>query len=152
MTDEGRGTEDDDGRFGSTDTTSLEAFRDVFLEEPLVERAEFDDLTNPRELRVRLSDGVTSEGSFTVRWSARGYYSVHYSEEKDVQFRFDRHPNPHSPQKHFHPPPDASTQDAEPSCIEVETDELVARAVLKLWRRWYESDGDEYPNSGKKPP
>ena len=151
MTDDVGEAEEDDRRFGSTDTTSLEAFRDVFLEEPLVEETEFDDSTNPRQLRVRLSDGVTSEGSFTVRWSIRGYYSVHYLED-GVEFRFDYHPNPHSPQKHFHPPPDASTEEAEKSCVEVETDELVSRAVLKLWRRWYESDGDVSPNGGKNPP
>jgi len=137
--------------FGPTDVTSLEAVREVFFEEPLVESAGFDDVANPRKLTVHLSDGVTSPGTFTVRWSVHGYYSMHYSEEGS-EFRFDRHPNPHSPTEHFHPPPDASTERAERSCIRVEVDELVARAVLKLWRRWYGSDGDVSPNEAQDPP
>jgi len=140
-----------DARFGPTDTTSLEAIRKVFFEEPLVETVEFDDVTNPRKLTVYLSDGITSSGKFTVRSSTYGYYSIHYTEE-GVEFRFDYHPNPHSPPKHFHPPPDASKEDAERSCIEVEVDELVARGVLKLWRRWYESDGTTDINEYDDPP
>jgi|APHM01.1.fsa_nt_gi hypothetical protein len=140
-----------DESFGDIDTTSLEAIREVFYEEPLVESAGFDEITNPRKLNIEFSDGVTSSGTLTVRWSIRGYYSFHYSEE-DIQFRFDHHDNPHSPKKHFHPPPSASTEGAEESCIEVEVDELVARAVLKLWRRWYESDGEIDSNKGEDPP
>jgi len=139
-----------DGSFGAVDTTSLVAIREVFFEEPLVDSAELDDITNPRELIISLSDGVDSLGKFTIKWSINGNYSIHYSEE-DVDFRFDHHPNPHSPMKHFHPPPDASREGAEKSCIGVELDELVARGVLKAWRRWYESDGEENPNEGDLP-
>lgn len=139
-----------DGSFGAIDTTSLVAIQKVFFEEPLVDSAEFDDITNPRELIISLSDGVDSPGKFTIKWSINGNYSIHYS-EAEVDFRFDHHPNPHSPMKHFHPPPDASREGAEESCIGVELDELVARGVLKAWRRWYESGGEVNPNEGDLP-
>lgn len=66
-----------------------------------------------------------------MEWTTKNCYSLHYT-EGDFDYRYDRHPHPDAPEKHFHPPPDAS--DAVPSCIEVETADLVTMAVLQLWR------------------
>lgn len=48
------------------------------------------------------------------------------------------HPNTHSAEKHFHLPPDAPSETATKFCMQVEEPRLVARAVLKLWRRGYD--------------
>lgn len=79
-------------------------------------------------------------------------YSFHYVDSADVNWRFDRHPNTHSPETHFHPPPDASTDDARPSCIEVEEVSLVTRAVHAMWRAAYEHDDLSRLNSLSNPP
>ena len=67
-------------------------------------------------------------------------YSFHYVGSDDVNWRFDRHPNTHSPEIHFHPPPEAATTDAELSCIGVTEVSLVTRAVHAMWRAAYEDD------------
>lgn len=83
-----------------------------------------------------------------MRWSTTGHYGFHY-EESSLAFRYDRHPNPHAPEKHVHLPPDAEA--TERSCIEVERPELVALAVLERWRAAVGS-GVEALNDGENPP
>jgi len=60
-------------------------------------------------------------------------YLYHYTEDEGIDYRYDRHPRAHAPEKHFHEPPDAS-HDIVRSCIEVEVVPLVTLAVLQLWR------------------
>jgi hypothetical protein len=79
-------------------------------------------------------------------------YSFHYADTEDVNWRFGRHPNTHSPEKHFHPPPDAATADAEHSCIAVTEVSLVTRAVHALWRAAYDHDDTGRLNSRSNPP
>lgn len=143
------------GDFGAIAAPKLSRIRNLWHDiEPLVADTSYDDDTNPTELRVELSDGIGSatRARIDIQWSEFGYYSFHYSDDADVNWRFDRHPNPHSAEKHFHRPPNASTADAEPSCIEVETVELVSRAVHELWRLAYEKDDVSLLNSESNPP
>lgn len=140
--------------FGPIYLPALRRIRTLWEElEPLVESASFDDLVDPTELRVMLTDGLgTAETArFDIRWSERGMYSFHYVDTNDLNWRFDRHPNPHAKTAHFHPPPDASTEDAVPSCISVTEVSLVTRAVHAMWRAAYDHDLDRL-NSFSNPP
>lgn len=143
------------GDIGAPDASILRLVRDAFLEtEPLVEEAAFDSVLSPRTLHVSLSDGIgdSNGAKIDVAWYSSGAYSFHYTDSDDVNWRFDRHPNPHSPEKHFHEPPDAETGSTQPSCITVEEPRLVARAVVKLWRKAYETESLTGLNAAHDPP
>lgn len=136
--------------FGPPDRASLAAIRDTFeRHEPLVEAATLDSPLDPQLLAVELSVGFGEPGRFDVRWSVTDCYCFHYSED-ELDFRFDNHPNPHSPRKHFHPPPDADN--AEPSCIDVELAERVTLAVIQCWRNAWENDDRSLLNIAENPP
>lgn len=140
---------------GPPDPTVMREIRDRFLDrEPLVETADFDDPLHPRELAVEFQDGIgAADGCrLDVTWFRSGAYRFHYVDDEGVDWRLDRHPNPHSPEKHFHGPPDASAHSAVESCIDVEEPRLVALAVLKLWRRAYESGDFDALNEASDPP
>lgn len=138
--------------FGPIDRTKLAHIRTLFDEtEPLVARTVYDDSVNPRRLHIYLTTGFDAKGRFDVRWSDRNHYSFHYT-ELNLDFRFDSHPNPHSPLAHFHPPPAASSHTAVRSCIEVERAELVALAVIQRWRAALEQDDPSCLNEGDNPP
>lgn len=143
---------DEAGGFGPPDLPSLVAVRDTFeRHEPLVDGSTFDDSIDPCRLTISLSAGFEDAGRFDVRWSVADCYSFHYA-EPGLDFRFDAHPNPHSPREHFHPPPDAASSDAEASCIGVELPELVTLAVGQLWRRAWEAGDPSLLNDGENPP
>lgn len=154
----GDGSLDSDGRpevFGPIDAGALREIRDLFLElEPLVESASVDDPLNPQTLTVELSVGVGSAEAarFDVRWSLTGNYAFHYVDDLDRNFRFDAHPKPDAPRRHFHSPPDASSRPVEPSCIAVREVELVSRAVLKQWRDTLERGTLQHVNEAEDPP
>lgn len=138
--------------FGPPDGASLVAIRDTFERyEPLVESTGFDSTFDPQVLIITVAVGFEEPGRFDVRWSTTDSYGFHYTED-DLDFRFDNHPNPHSPREHFHPPPAASTEDAEPSCIEVELAERVTLAVIQCWRSALESDDLSRLNAAENPP
>ena len=140
---------------GSPDVPTMRQIRDLFdREEPLVEAAEFDSVLDPLEVQIRFADGINAANwcRLDVTWYKSGAYRFHYVDEYDVNWRFDNHPNPHSPKKHFHQPPDAPVDSAECSCIEVEEPQLVARAILKLWRRAYETGDQSSLNTATDPP
>ena len=103
---------------------------------------------------IKLSDGLrdAETARFDVQWSELGMYSFHYVDSAGVNWRFDLHPNTHSPEAHFHPPPDAATTTAKPSCIDVTEVSLVTRAVHKMWRAAYEDDELDLLNSAANPP
>ena len=143
------------GEFGRIYLPALRRIRDLWLElEPFVQSTAFDDIVAPTELRIHLSTGLgTADAArLDIQWSELDMYSFHYSDSADVNWRFDRHPNTHSPQAHFHPPPETATTSAEPSCIDVTEVSLVARAVQKLWRKAYEADSMAHLNSASNPP
>jgi hypothetical protein len=146
---------EDSGDFGTIDLPALRRIRDLWLDiEPLVERAEYDDPIDPTAVRIPLDDGIADANSarIDVQWSRLGNYSYHYVDSQDVNWRFDRHPNDHSPACHFHPPPDADRADAVRSCITVEEVSLVTRAVHKMWRAAYSAADLDRINSLSNPP
>jgi hypothetical protein len=139
------------GEFGEISLSSLKIIRDMFVEyEPLVEEAFLDEF-NPQELRIYYSEGFEEAGRFDVRWSRKNSYNFHYTEGDSLDFRYDRHPNQHSPEKHFHPPENESSEDAVGSCIQVEQDRLVSLAVIQLWRETWENGDLRLLNRGNPP-
>jgi hypothetical protein len=143
------------GEFGAVYLPALRRIRDLWLElEPLVDATSYDDVVAPTELQVELTDGLGSADAarFDIQWSELDMYSFHYVDTAGVNWRFDRHPNTHSPEAHFHPPPAAVTTRADPSCIDVTEVSLVTRAVHVMWRAAYENDDTNYLNSISNPP
>lgn len=143
------------GEFGEIDLPALGRIRNLWLDpEPLVGRTGDDDFVDPTELHVELTDGLGDAESarFDIQWSDLDNYSFHYVDDEDVNWRFDCHPNAHSPERHFHPPPGASTGDAEPSCIQVDEVSLVTRAVHTMFRAAYDTDDLAQLNSVSNPP
>ena len=142
------------GDTGPIDYDALEVIRDIILEtEPLVSQSTLDDRLEPRpelHVTVEVGFGESQNGRFDIVWTERNYYHFHYTETDGVDFRFDRHPEPNTPEKHFHEPPDARTR--VPSCIEVEQPELVTRAVFKCWRTALSEDNPSLLNSASNPP
>ncbi|WP_340097941.1 hypothetical protein [Salinibaculum salinum] len=142
------------GDTGPIDYEALEAIRDIFLAtEPLVDHHSLDGRLDPRpELSVTVEAGFGSspKGRFDIVWSEKNCYHFHYTEDDGIEFRFDRHPEPNAPSKHFHEPPDATSR--VPSCIEVEPLELVTRAVLKCWRTALSQDDPSKLNAASNPP
>jgi len=143
------------GDLGTPDVASMGFIRELFVqEEPLVKRAQFDTVLDPQEIQIAFSDGIGVAESCRLdcTWYTSGAYRFHYSDEQGVNWRFDKHPNPHSPERHFHPPPNAPSQTAAKSCIAVTEPRLVARAVLQLWRRAYGTDDLTALNTATNPP
>lgn len=141
--------------FGPIDAGALREMRDLFVDmEPLVETATLDDPFDPQTLLVELSDGVgeASTARFDVRWSLTDNYAVHYTDDRDRNFRFDCHPKPDAPSRHFHPPPDAPSRPVGSSCITVPELPLVTRAVLQRWRYAYSQGTFEGINDAENPP
>jgi len=147
--------EDVDGALGSLDEYALDRIRRVFeRQEPLVAEAGFRDLVDPRELTVLLEEGIgdADDARFDVRWFRSGHYTFHYTDSTGRDFRWDYHPKEGAPDMHFHPPPDAESDDPQRSCITVEQPELVARAVHKLWRRAFDTGRLADLNTAENPP
>jgi hypothetical protein len=141
--------------FGPVDAGALREIRDlVVAQEPLVETATLDDPLNPQTLSVELSDGVGSATTarIDIRWSLSGNYAAHYTDDQNRDFRFDCHPKPDAPRRHFHPPPDAPSRPVEPSCITVSEVALVTRASLQRWRYAYTNGTFEGINDAENPP
>ena len=140
---------------GPLDEPALGQIRDEFTKlDGLVSEAGFDSLLNPRALVVRLDDGIgdAPRCRFDICWYQTGYYSFHHTDDQDTDFRFDFHPKPDAPNRHFHEPPDAPSANPQRSCITVTEPKLVARAVHSLWRRAYETDSLELLNEAHNPP
>lgn len=142
------------GDTGPIDYDALVVIRDIFLDtEPLVSHHSLDDRLDSRpELNVTVDAGFGSSpcGRFDIVWTEKNCYHFHYSEDDGIEFRFDRHPEPNAPPKHFHEPPDAASR--VPSCIEVEPPELVTRAVLKCWQTALSEGALSSSNSYSNPP
>lgn len=142
-------------RFGAIDGEALRDIRDRFVElEPLVESAALDDPLNPQTLSVELADGVgdADHARMDVRWSITDNYAAHYTDSRGRNYRFDCHPKPDAPRRHFHTPPDAPTRPVEKSCISVSEIELATRAVLGRWRAAYDAGEFELVNEATNPP
>lgn len=143
------------GEFGPIYLPALQRIRDLWVElEPLVETTSYDDIVSPTELRIELVDGIgaAETARFDIQWSQLDMYTFHYVDSEHRNWRFDRHPNTHSPEKHFHPPPNGATASAEPSCIEVTEVSLVTRAVHASWRVAYDYADESRLNCLSNPP
>ena len=141
--------------FGPIDAGALREIRDLFIDqEPLVQTATLDDPLNPQTLSVDLSDGVgdAATARIDIRWSLTGNYAAHYTDDLDRNFRFDCHPKPDAPRRHFHPPPAAPSRPVAPSCITVSEIGLVTRAILQRWRYAYANDTFDGLNDAINPP
>jgi hypothetical protein len=144
---------------GAIDASSLHDFRAEFERlEPLASGS-LDDPLSPSELRLQLGDGIgeASAATITVRWSVHDDYNVHYSDETGRNLRWDVHPHEYTApagDAHYHPPPDASSDndDVEASCLSVTELVLVARAVHQLWRAGYDSGTVDPLNEAINPP
>lgn len=148
-------TEEFSGDVGRPDPTTMRSIEQwIFDREPLADEAAFDDALHPTELQISFSDGIGDAEwcRLDVTWYQFGAYRFHYVDATGTNWRFDRHPNPHSPEKHFHAPPDAASHEAVESCIEVEEPRLVVLAVWKLWRRAYEDGDFSVLNAATDPP
>jgi hypothetical protein len=146
---------------GATDRPALLTIRDLIERMEPLAVAELDDYLNPSVLEVTLGDGLrdAEEARLDVQWTTQNDYKYHYTDTEDVNFRWGRHPHSgdysHVPGlEHYHPPPDASSDPdkVEQSCINHSPEELVTRAVLKLWRVAYHTDSYAPLNAGSNPP
>lgn len=146
---------------GPIDRPALITIRDLFDDEDPLATATLDDFLNPTRVAIHLDDGVedAETARMDVRWTTRGDYTFHYTDDAGINTRWDRHPHGgeyvHADGlEHFHPPPDASSDPTavEDSCIQQSVESLVARAVLKLWRTAYHADSVGAFNAGRNPP
>lgn len=150
--------EDDlDGDVGAPDVFALTQVKEVFLTlDGLVDRPKtgLNDLIDPQELRIRFEDGIGDAewARFDVKWYRSNCYSFHHTDSEGVNFRWGCHPKDGAPKRHFHPAPNAPSEDAEASCIRVTDPKVVARAVHKLWRRAYDSGTLTDLNEAENPP
>lgn len=147
--------DDVDGELGPLDEFALDEIRNVFdRQDSLVSEAGFQDLVDPRDLKVYFDDGIgeANYARFDVKWFRSGYYCFHHTDPAGQDFRWDFHPKDGAPAKHFHPPATSGTADPEPSCITVEQPELVARAVHRLWRRAFDTGRLDDLNTAENPP
>jgi hypothetical protein len=144
---------------GAIDAGALHDFRTEFERlEPLASGS-LDDPVSPDELRLQLDDGIetATSATITVRWSVQSDYNVHYSDDAGRNLRWDVHPHDYpvpDGDGHYHPPPDASSddEDVEESCIRITEIVLVARAVHQLWRVGYDSGTVARLNDADNPP
>lgn len=152
-------SEESHGLRGPTDRGALLDFLHTFERMEPLATGSLDDFLDPTELRIQLSDGIgpAERARFDVVWTTRDDYTIHYTDDADQNCRWDVHRNdyPNAPgDKHFHPPPDASSDPhvVENSCIQVTEIELVARAVHKLWRTAYKRGTLADVNDDSNPP
>lgn len=144
---------------GAIDAGALYDFRTEFERlEPLASGS-LDDVLSPGELRLQLDDGIAEaeRATLTVRWSVKDDYNIHYSDDAERNLRWDVHPHDYTAPEgdgHYHPPPNASSEDSgvEASCVVVRELVLVARAVHQLWRAAYESGTFGPLNDAMNPP
>src|SRR6056297_670865 len=143
------------------DRPALLTIRDIIDEMEPLATARLDDYLNPSVLEVSLDDGLcdADDARVDIQWTTRDDFKFHYTDTADVNLRWGNHPHGGdyihvSKTEHYHPPPDASSDpaDVEDSCITQSPEELVTRAVLKLWRVAYHMDSYTSLNSGSNPP
>jgi hypothetical protein len=102
------------------DVAVLDLFRERAQTHPLVERVEAkEDIETPSTLVLRFEMNrypeSVSGARLEIQWFENNEYSSHYHEshgnDRVWQCRWDRHPNPHATDAHFHRPPNADTSD-----------------------------------------
>ena len=155
------GTSEPHSLRGPIDRPALLRIRDVIADEEPLATAELDDFLDPTTLEVRFEEGLcgTETARIDVQWTIHDDYKFHYTDSNGVNFRWGKHPHGGdyvnaAGFEHYHPPPDASSDpaDVEDSCIRQSRKNLVARAVLKLWRAAYHAESLSPLNAGSNPP
>jgi hypothetical protein len=146
---------------GPIDRPALLTIRNIIdRDEPLATPI-LDDYLNPTVLEVTLDDGLCRADSsrIDVQWTIQADYKFHYTDSEGVNVRWGKHPHDgeyvHVPRlEHYHPPPDATSDPDEvgESCVKQSLEELVTRAVLKLWRVAYHADSYAPLNAASNPP
>ena len=156
-----RGAAESHSLRGSIDRAALTRIRDIVEEAEPLASARLDDPLDPGVLEVELAEGLRGAevARIDARWTTRDDYAFHYTDSNDLDLRWDRHPHGGdyvrvTGLEHYHPPPDASSdpEEVEDSWIRVVPEELVTRAVLKLWRVAYHADSLAPLNAGRNPP
>ncbi|WP_370464967.1 hypothetical protein [Natronomonas sp. LN261] len=146
---------------GATDRPALLTIRDVVEEMEPLATAELDNYLHPSVLEVVLDDGLCAadDARIDIQWTTRDDYKFHYTDSEGVNLRWGKHPHAGdhihvSGLEHYHPPPNSSSDpdEVKASCIAQSPEELVTRAVLKLWRVAYHADSYEPLNAGRNPP
>lgn len=146
---------------GPIDRAVLITIRDVITAEEPLATARLDDYLDPRTLEVTFDDGLCEAESarIDVQWTTRDDYSFHYTDSRDIDLRWDKHPHGGdygtvTNLEHYHPPPNASSapDDVEDSCITHPLASIVTRIVLKLWREAYEAGSFDDLNTGNDSP
>lgn len=141
---------DIDGELGTLDPIAMDEIRAAFVGlDGLIDDVGFPNPADPAVVQVTFADGIgdATHCRLDIRWYTWGYYSIHYTDSTDRNFRWDYHPKIGAPDRHFHPPPDAPSADAEPSCLTATQPPVVARTVHKLWRRAYDTGDTDRLNS-----
>ncbi len=131
-------TERIEGPSGPLDIPTLTVLAQRAATHPLITEWQFrPDSLSPRLLELQIDPtqypASLSGVRLDVRWFEGGMYSFHYLEtasNETWQCRWDRHPKPHAPTAHFHPPPDANDL-VEPSPLEADHHLAVLFAVLE---------------------
>lgn len=107
---------DDGASPAPIDRQVLEYLRGRLETTTQVADATITDVEGHLALHVQLSGAYypndTEAATLLVRWYTNDDCKIHYREvyeDSEWECRWDRHPNPHNPRDHFHPPPDAPT-------------------------------------------
>jgi hypothetical protein len=105
-----------DGDSPEIDRGVLETIRDRLRTAPQIDAAEIVVADGQTKLKAQLTAAATPRAIerrfLDVRWYTNDDFSIHYQEEWPNRTwcqRWDRHPNAHNSQDHFHPPPNATT-------------------------------------------
>jgi hypothetical protein len=127
------------------DTAVLDLFRKRARTHPLVSRIEAKadfDAVSTLVLRFEKNGYPESVSSarLEIQWHENGEYNFHYHERHESgqvwQCRWDRHPNSHSTNAHFHRPPSADTSDviADPTAS-TRPEEMFTRTLANARQR-----------------
>ena len=146
---------------GAVDRPALLAIREVINRDEPLATVTLDDYLNPETLEVSFDDGLcdAETARLDIQWTTQNDYKYHYTDSRGVDLRWGKHL--HNGDyvnvrdiEHYHPPPDASSDpgEVEDSCIKQSPEELVTRAVLKLWRVAYHAESLSPLNTGRNPP
>jgi len=144
---------------GPRDRVALREFKTAFERVEPLASGRIAGVGSRLHLELELSDGIGSadSGRFDVAWSTQDDYSIHYTCPNGPDTRWDRHCHEYTTpgdDRHFHPPPNASTTDSdvEESCIRVCQITLVAMTTAKLWRVMYDTGDTSTANTISNPP
>jgi len=146
---------------GAIDRPALLAIREVISRDEPLATATLDDYLNPETLEATFDDGLcdAETARLDIQWTIQNDYKFHYTDSRGVNLRWGKHLHDGDyvnvrGLEHYHPPPDASSDpsEVEDPCIRQSLEELVTRAILKLWRVAYHAESLSPLNASRNPP